>query len=194
MKYVDRWFKSLGATAVRYYPELYIRHAGNITNVVNPISGSEMLQGGVPANEALGTFGYHLDVRGGIDGLGPKALEKGLNRISFHHPPLFNVGIQHALVRSVPNLAVVSPGSGFEGYACAAGRIVEFNAAVGQGLGIAAAIALQSNRNLATITNLEVRRVLEQTNQLSKIYGRAEPIEADQLAKFEDALNDVTFA
>lgn len=194
MQSVDRWFKSLGATGVKAFPELYIRHAGNITNVVASLSGSEMLQGGVASSEALATFGYHLDVRGGIDGLGPKALEKGLNSISFHHPPLFNVGIQHALVKTVPNLAVVSPGSGFEGYAAAAGRIVEFNAAVGQGLGIAAAIALHSGRNLATISNLDVRRVLEQTRQISKIYGQAEPVEAARLAKFEDRLDTTAIA
>jgi len=194
IKHLERWFKSLGATATRSFPELYIRHAGNITEAVNPLSGAEMLQGGVASAEALGTFGYHLDVRGGIDGLGPKALEKGIRSISFHHPPLFNVGIQHAFVQSVPNLAVVSPGSGFEGYACAAGRIIEFNVAVGQGLGIAAAIALQNERNLATISNLEVRRVLEQTRQISKIYGRAEHIEAARLAKFENTLNDVVIA
>lgn len=194
IKHLDRWFKSLGATRVRAFPELYIRHAGNITDAVAMLSGADMLHGGVATDEALGTFGYHLDVRGGIDGLGPKALEKGINSISFHHPPLFNIGIQHALIRSVPNLAVVSPGSGFEGYACAAGRIIEFNVGVGQGLGIAAAIALQSGRPLATISNLEVRRVLEQTRQISKIYGRAEPMEAARLAKFETRLGDIAIA
>jgi hypothetical protein len=194
IKHLDRWFKSLGATALRPYPELYIRHAGNITSVVNPLSGADMLQGGVASSEALGTFGYHLDVRGGIDGLGPKALEKGITSISFHHPPLFNIGIHHALVQSVPNLAVISPGSGFEGYACAAGRIIEFNAAVGQGVGIAIAIAIQTGRILASIRNLEVRQVLEQTNQLSKIYGRSQPVEAARLAKFETTLGDVAIA
>ncbi len=194
INHLDRWFKSLGATAVKPAVELYIRHAGNILNVVDPLSGAQMLQGGVPSAEALGTFGYHLDVRGGIDGLGPKALEKGITSISFHHPPLFNIGIQHALVRSVPNLAVVSPGSGFDGYASAAGRIVEFNAAVGQGLGIAAAIALQTGRNLATITNSEVRQVLDQTGQRPKIYGRAQPVEAARLAKFETTLGETAIA
>lgn len=194
MRHLDRWFKSLGATSIRPFTELYIRHAGNIMDVVEPLSGADMLHGGVAAHEALATFGYHLDVRGGIDGLGPKALEKGIHSISFHHPPLFNVGIQHALVRSVPNLAVVSPGSGFEGYASAAGRIIEFNVAVGQGLGIAAAIALQSGRHLATVSDLEVRRVLEQTRQLPKIYGRAEVSEATRLAQFENTLNEVAIA
>lgn len=193
-KHIERWFKSLGATAVKPALELYIRHAGNVMDVVEPLSGARMLEGGVTSSEALATFAYHLDVRGGIEGLGPRAVGKGINSISFHTAPILNVGIRHALVRSVPNLAIVSPASGFDGYACAAGRIVEFNVAVGQGVGIAAAIALQSKRNLATITNMEVRQVLAQTGQLSKIYGRAHYAEATRLASFETALKDVAIA
>jgi hypothetical protein len=188
MTWINQWFKSIGATVVRPASELYIRHAGNVTGVVEPLSGAEMLQGGVPAEEALGTFGYQLDVRGGITGLGIKASGKGISSISFHNPPLFNVGIRHALVQTVPNLAVVSPASGFEGYACAAGRIVEFNVAVGQGVGIAASLAITSNRNLADISNQEVRQILVQTGQLPKIYGRSNAPEAARLQQFEDMM------
>ncbi len=187
MQFIEKWLKSLGATVVRPASELYIRHAGNIVGVVEPLRAAQMYEGGVPEEEALGTFGYHLDVRGGITGLGQKASENGLSSVSFHEPPLFNLGIRHALVRNVPNLAVVSPASGFEGYACAAGRIVEFNTAVGQGVGIAAAIALVSGRDLATITNREVRQVLVQTGQLSQIYGRPNYLEASRMGEFETA-------
>lgn len=186
--FLEKWFKSLGATAVRPASELYIRHAGNIADAVEPLTGARMLEGGVLPDEALGTFGYYLDVRGGIAGLGPKAREKGFTSISFHTPPLFNIGIRHALVRTVPNLAVVSPASGFQGYACAAGRIVEFNAGVGQGVGIAAAIALLSQRNLADISNVEVRQVLAQTGQLPRIYGKSYFIEAARLQEFESVM------
>jgi FAD dependent oxidoreductase len=186
--FIDRFFKSLGATAVRPAAELYIRHAGNVLGVVEPLSGAKMLAGAIPASQALATFGYHLDVRGGIAGLGPRAMQCGLSSISFHTPPLFNVGIQHALVQAIPNLAIVSPGSGFDGYACSAGRIVEFNVAVGQGVGIAASLALLSGRNLATIANPEVRQVLEQTGQLPQIYGRSYMSEAIRLQEFEQTL------
>jgi FAD dependent oxidoreductase len=185
---LERWLKSLGAIAVRPALELYIRHAGNVVDVVDSLSGADMLQGGVPAASALGTFGYYLDVRGGIDGLGSKAKNRGMTSINFHVAPLFNIGMHHALVKTVPNLAVVSPASGFDGYACAAGRIIEFNVAVGQAVGIAATIALLSNRHLSTVTNAEVRQVLAQTNQLPRIYGRPQVAEADRLAKFEVAL------
>ena len=185
MKFVDRFMKSLGATSVRPAKELYIRHAGNVTEVVEPLSGARMLEGGTFKDEAIGTFGYALDVRGGIEGLGLKASAKGFSSISFHKSPLFNIGIRHALLRSVPNLAVVSPASGFDGYACAAGRIVEFNVAVGQGVGIASALATTTDRDVATISNLEVRQVLEATRQESIIYGKSFVLEATNLRDFE---------
>ncbi len=188
MKFVERWLRSLGATAVRSFPELYVRHAGNIIDAVEMLSGAAMMSGGVADYEALGTFGYHLDIRGGIEGLGRVASAKNIGSITFHHPPLFNIGIRHALVLNMPNLAVVSPGSGFDGYACAAGRIIEFNVGVGQGVGIAAAIALQNNRDLAEIGNWEVREVLEQTRQLTRIYGCSYGDEAARLKAFETAL------
>lgn len=184
MAEVAKWFQSIGATAVQPASELYIRHAGNVTGVVNPLTGSQMLGGGVLASEALGSFAYHFDVRGGIKGLGNRAAQKGVgNSLSFN-PPLFNIGIQHALMKNVPNLAVVSPSSGFEGYACSAGRIVEFNCAVGQGVGIAAAVAILSDRNLADISNQQVRTILETTGRLSQIYGTY-VAQADQLKDFE---------
>jgi FAD dependent oxidoreductase len=186
--WIDRWFRSLGAKAVRPAGELYIRHAGNITAVMEPLRGHQMLSGGVPSGDAIATFAYHFDVRGGISGLGLRANSMGISSISFSTPPVFNIGIRHALVKSVPNLAVISPGSGFDGYACSAGRIVEFNAAVGQGIGIAAAIALLGNRNLNSISNLEVRNVLNKTGQLPRIYGRNNTLEAIRMQEFETVL------
>lgn len=144
-----------------------------------------MLFGGVPANEALATFSYHFDVRGGIIGIGEKANSQGWFKSLSFKPPTFNIGIRHALVKNVPNLAVVSPCSGFEGLACSVGRIVEFNAAVGQGVGIAAIIAILNNKNLADVSNREVRQVLATTGQLPKIFGVANNSEGTLLAQFE---------
>lgn len=185
MSFMTTWLKSLGAASVITAAELYIRHAGNITGVVEPLTGAQMLFGGVPANEALATFSYHFDIRGGIVGIEETANNKGwLKNISFQRPT-FNVGIGHALVKNVPNLAVVSPCSGFEGLACSVGRIVEFNAAVGQGLGIAAIQAILTNKNLADVSNKEVRQVLVATNQLPKIFGMANNSEGTLMAQFE---------
>jgi hypothetical protein len=187
MAFIEKWLKGLGATTVTPASELYIRHAGNVTGVVEPLTGSQMLMGGVPAREALGTFSYHFDVRGGIPGIGVKASAQGFTSVSFPKP-VFNIGIQHALIKNVPNLAVVSPGSGFEGYASSAGRIVEFNVGVGQGVGIASIIALTSGRNLADISNLEVRNVLVETGQLSRIFGFSQTEVASKLERFESTI------
>ncbi len=186
--FLERWFKFLGAKSLVAMPELYVRHAGNVLGAIEPLSGAKMMAGGVPASEAIGTFAYHLDVRGGIPGLGNLANQKKLGNISFHHPPVFNIGIRHAILSQVRNLAVLGPGSGFEGYACGAGRIVEFNVGVGQGIGIAAAIAIKSQRVLADITNREVRDCLVQTNKITKTYGLDYPVESKRLEIFELAL------
>ena len=188
MEIVAKWFKNIGATEVIPASELYIRHAGNVIGAVEPFRGAEMLAGGVLENEALGTFGYHFDIRGGIKGLGNRVLEKGLKEVSLHLPPLFNFGIQHALIKDVPNLAVISPASGFQGYACSAGRIVEFNCGVGQGVGIGIGIALSENRNVAEISNLEVREVLANTQRLPKIYGVSYLEQARELDVFENLI------
>ena len=188
MEFVAQWFKNIGATEVIPASELYIRHAGNVIGAVEPLTGAQMLAGGVPQEEALGTFGYHFDIRGGIKGLGNRTLEKGLEEVSLHLPPLSNFGIQHALIKDVPNLAVISPASGFQGYASSAGRIVEFNCGVGQGVGIGIGIALSENRNLAEISNLEVRQVLVDTQRLPKIYGVSYIEQARELDVFENLI------
>lgn len=184
--FVERWLKSFGATAVTPASELYIRHAGNVTGVVEPLTGSQMLMGGVPPQEALGTFAYHFDVRGGIPGLGLRANAQGFASLNFDKP-IFNIGIRHALIKDVPNLAVVSPASGFTGFASAAGRIVEFNTAVGKGVGIACIIALLSGRNLADISNLEVRKALVEMGQFPRVFGFAKAEEASKMQRFEFA-------
>ncbi|MEG4344327.1 FAD-dependent oxidoreductase [Microcoleus sp. A003_D6] len=194
MLFLAAWLRSLGATSVTSASELYIRHAGNVTGVVEPLTGAQMLLGGVPANEALATFSYHFDVRGGIPGIGEKANSLGWFKSVSFKQPTFNIGIRHALIKNVPNLAVVSPCSGFEGFACSVGRIVEFNAAVGQGVGIAAINAILNNKNLADISNREVRQVLAQTGQLPIIFGFANNTDGTLLAQFENLVSSDAIA
>ncbi|HEY9631132.1 MAG TPA: FAD-dependent oxidoreductase [Coleofasciculaceae cyanobacterium] len=193
MTYVERWLKGHGATSVKAAPELYIRHAGNIVGAVQPLSGAQMVAGGVSSSEALGTFGYHFDTRGGILGLWERATDVGVKKFAFK-APLLNVGMRHTFLKDISNLAVISPASGFTGSASAVGRIVEFNVAVGQGVGIAAAIALLNNRNLSDITNEEVHNVLVQTGRLPKIYGKYDGSETSSMGDFEKRMYDVSLA
>jgi hypothetical protein len=99
--------------------------------------------------------------------------------------PLFNVGIRHALLKTVSNLAILGPATGFDGSASTAGRIVEYNVAVGQAIGLAACLALLSNRPLNSISNSEVRSVLAATGRLTKIYGVYDQAETANVALFE---------
>lgn len=184
MSFVERWYKSLGATRVKPALELYIRHAGNITGAVLPLPGAQMMAGGVTASEALGSFGYAFDARGGIDGLQERAVTLGAPNLHFK-TPLFNIGIRHSLLKDIPNLAVLGPATGFDGNASTAGRIVEYNVAVGQAIGIAACLALLTNRALNSFTNREIRDVLAATGRLSKIYGLYDAAETANVALFE---------
>ncbi|MEO1589751.1 MAG: FAD-dependent oxidoreductase [Cyanobacteria bacterium J06632_22] len=182
------FIKTLGATSVRHASELYIRHAGNVAAeaVKVPLSGSGMLNNGsdrnkghktakawekgISAKEALGTFGYHFDIRGGIEGFGAAMEILKLKALTFAKP-LFNYGITHTQLERFRNTAVVSPASGFTGMAASAGRIVEFNVGVGQGVGIAIATALTQNKELYDIDNKDVHDILKATGKLPKIYG-----------------------
>lgn len=153
-------FGKMGVPRVEVMDELYIRSAGQILNPIDELSASLMAAGGVPQNEALGTFGYHLDDRGGIEGLDDKLNETALRLLNFKEMPVFNYGFRHTLPKEKANLAVLGPASGFGGLGTTAGRIVEFNVSVGEGLAIAVAEAITNKRSLQTITNDEIRRSL----------------------------------
>ncbi|MEO1391120.1 MAG: tetratricopeptide repeat protein [Cyanobacteria bacterium J06634_6] len=153
-------FERLGVPQVEIQEELYIRNAGQIANPVDELSATLMTAGGVPEAEALGTFGYHLDDRGGIDGLDEEVNNSAIRLLDLRQMPVFNYGFRHTLPQERENLAVLGPASGFGGLGTTAGRIVEFNVSVGEGLAVAMAKAIQENRSLQTITNREVRQAL----------------------------------
>ena len=180
------FIKTLGAKSVRHASELYIRHAGNVAAeaVKKTLSGSDMLRNSLSASEALGTFGYHFDVRGGIEGLGA-AIEHLSISLKFAQP-LFNYGIDHTKLKAFRNTAVVSPASGFTGLAASAGRIVEFNVGVGQSVGIAIATALSNRQDLYDVSNREIHQVLETTGKLPKLFGDSTDI--GDMAKLESGV------
>ena len=145
---VESFFLRHGARRVHWMPELYIRSADQIAHPRMALSAGLMARGGVPRPEALGTFSYHLDFRGGISAYVPPA------------KPTFNFGYRHTLPREVSNLAVLGPASGFGGLGQGAGRIIELNISVGQGLAIASALALAGRIPLAAVDPREVARLM----------------------------------
>lgn len=156
-------FEKIGVPRVEVMDELYVRNAGQIANPIDELSATLMAAGGIAPQEALGTFGYHLDDRGGIEGLDEQVEETVLRLFDFDQMPVFNYGFRHTLPQERSNLAVLGPASGFGGLGTTAGRIVEFNVSVGEGLAVAIAKSIAEERSLPTITNFEVRRALGTT-------------------------------
>ncbi len=166
---VKAFYQGLGIQRIEFMDELYIRTAGQIAESLDDLTATKMADGGVPLEEALGTFSYHLDARGGIAGLGEKITKAGIHEIRSVLMPTFNYGFRHTLPVEYENLAVLSPASGFGGLGTTAGRIVEFNVSVGEGVAIATAIANAEKRSLHSITNQEVKQALGYT---PTIYGK----------------------
>jgi hypothetical protein len=166
---VRQFFIKLGATKVEVMKELYVRSTGQISNPMEELSATLMTRGGIKAEDALGTFSYRLDVRGGIRGLRARATTEGVKTLNLHSMSTFNYGFRHTLPQERQNLAVLGPTSGFGGLGSAAGRIVEFNVSVGEGVAIAMAKAITEKRSLQSITNREVRQAL---GYVPVVYGR----------------------
>jgi len=143
-KDVTHFFISNGAKRVTWMPELYIRSADQIAKPSEALSAQLMAQGGVPRQHALGTFTYALDFRGSSAKFMPNA------------KPTFNFGYRHTLPREISNLAVLGPSSGFAGLGEGAGRIIELNISVGQGLAIASGLSLARNLPLVAVDPQEV--------------------------------------
>lgn len=145
---VERFFLRHGARHVHWMPEIYIRSADQIAHPWEPLSAATMAGGGVRRAEALGTFTYSLDFRGGLGVFVPPA------------KPTFNFGYRHTLPREIGNLAVLGPASGFAGVGEGAGRIIELNISVGQGLAIATALALGQGIPLARVEAEQVAQLM----------------------------------
>lgn len=149
---VSHFFRSLGARRVIWMPELYVRSADQLAHPVTPLSAKWMGWGGVPSNQALGSFTYKLDFRGGYSGA-----EKNPPK----EAPTFNFGYRHTLPREIGNLAVLGPSAGYGGLGEGVGRIVELNVSVGAGVAIAAALAERNHTPMAQLDPIRVAQLLE---------------------------------
>lgn len=148
---------------LRWAPELYVRSSDQIAHPRSVLNAETMALGGVRSPLALGTFTYALDLRGGLPGIDLPAMAR----------PTFNFGYVHTLPRELRNLAVLGPAGGFGGLAAGAGRIVELNVSVGQGLAIAGAVALQARGALrGSLAEVDPRLVASRMPRRITPYGR----------------------
>jgi len=165
MSSIQAWLQKMSGKDVRLFipDELYIRQTLNIRDVVDPLTGEEIIKGGTEPDKSIGSFSYDFDLRGGVKGLS----------IKIPPLPVYNFGIESALATKVNNLAIVGRSSGYVGMAVSVGRIATVNIYQGQGIGVAAAIARQSGVPLNTITSREVREEMEKlTGKTTELYGR----------------------
>ncbi len=149
MRHFERYLQEVGGfTEARVIPpeELYVRQTFTLLAQAN-MTARKAIEGGVPPEQAVGTFSYWLDLRGTqLWQLYPgEELPK----------PVFNVGLSVALplTPALQNFAFVSRSAGYSPIGQGTGRIVQHNAILGEGLGIACALAVLSGCPLQAIVD-----------------------------------------
>ncbi len=137
--------------------EMYVRQTLTLLSREN-MTAAMMLQGGVPEALSIGTFSYWLDLRG---------TQLWKRYPGEHLPkPVFRVGLDVALppepmIRSgLHHFAFVGRSAGYSPIGQGAGRIVQHNSLLGEGVGIAAAMAVQAGSTLAEVSPKAVRAVM----------------------------------
>ncbi len=134
--------------------ELYVRQTLTLLAKDN-MTAEKAIRGGVPVEKAIGTFSYWLDLRGA-------QLWKQFP--GEHLPkPIFNVGLDVALpcVPKLENFAFIGRSAGYSPIGQGAGRIVQHNAMLGEGIGIAVALAVLGNTTLGEMAEHGVSQVQE---------------------------------
>lgn len=165
MSLLQHWLQKYSQKDVRLIlpEEIYVRHTLSIRDVVNPLTGQEILRGGTPVNQSIGSFSYDFDLRGGVKGLVLPPLPL----------PVFNFGIENTLASKIDNLAIVGRSSGYTGIAVSVGRILTLNIYQGQAVGVATAIAKDLQIPLNKIKSSQVRSRLERlTGETTYFYGK----------------------
>lgn len=155
MQAFERWLREVGDFAnAKVIPpeELYIRQTCTLLSR-NNMTARMALQGGVPADYAIGTFSYWLDLRG--------------TQLWRQYPgehlakPVFHVGLDVALplAPTLQNIAFVGRSAGYSPIGQGTGRIVQHNAMLGEGLGIAAALAVLGQSTLESIAETAMPQI-----------------------------------
>jgi hypothetical protein len=155
MAWFERYLQERGgfAQAKVIPPEsMYVRQTVTLLTRDN-MTARKTIEGGVTPEKAVGTFSYWLDLRGTqLWKLFPGE----------HLPkPVFNVGLDVALplVPALQNVGFVSRSAGYSPIGQGTGRIVQHNAMLGEGLGIAAALAALSHTTLQEIVETAMPQV-----------------------------------
>jgi hypothetical protein len=136
---------------------LYVRQTYTLLAREN-MTARWVLEGGAPENDCLGTYSYWLDFRGVV-------LEQYFPGETLPKP-VFNVNLDGCFPLSpcLNNLAFIGRSAGYSPLGQGVGRIVQYNAFLGEALGIAAGLAKENNRPIGTVPLPLIKRILDERN------------------------------
>lgn len=157
MRHFERYLRErAGFTQAQVIPpaEMYVRQTLTLLAKEN-MTARKAIDGGVPKERAIGTFSYWLDMRGAE--LWKRFPGEDLPK------PVFNVGLEVALplTPQLKNFGFIGRSAGYSPIGQGTGRIVQHNALLGEGLGIAAALAVLSQTTLNDIAESALPQIQE---------------------------------
>lgn len=190
MRYFERYLRErAGFSQAQVIPpeEMYVRQTLTLLSKEN-MTARKTIEGGVKLEKAIGTFSYWLDLRGAQ--LWKRFPGEDLPK------PVFNVGLDVALplVPNIQNFGFIGRSAGYSPIGQGTGRIVQHNSLLGEGLGVAAALAVLSNATLSDIAENampQIQAILKtRRNGQLELSGRSTWTEAQlsqsQLLKLDD--------
>lgn len=171
------------STRVSLPHQAYVRQTVN-AHTQRMVSVASLFAGGVPAEQAIGTFSYWVDLRGiQWRAFYPEAPELP--------KPVFHVGLNACFPidfaqKELSNLGVVSRSAGYGPLAQGPCRIIQHQAMVGEALGIAAVLAHQASILLHETPIEPVQMMLSERYQSAQ--QRTLPFEGQQTLLPEDCI------
>lgn len=142
-----------GVDALELIPpeEVYIRQT-RLTQARRILTARQVLLGGVPPEESVGSFSYWLDYRG----VHPWRYYPGLAPLP---KPCFNATLAPHCSPLADNMFLLNRSAGFSPLAQGVCRIVQYNAMMGEALALALAVAFREGCPVWQVPALEVRRL-----------------------------------
>jgi hypothetical protein len=190
MRYFEKYLRErAGFSKAQVIPpeEMYVRQTLTLLSKEN-MTARKTIEGGVKPEKAIGTFSYWLDLRGAQ--LWKRFPGEDLPK------PVFNVGLDVALplVPEIQNFGFLGRSAGYSPIGQGTGRIVQHNSLLGEGLGVAAALAVLSNATLSDIAENampQIQAILKtrqngQLNILGHSTWKEAQLAQSQLLKLDD--------
>lgn len=164
-------------TSISMPQQAYVRQTFNIHSQ-RRVSVASLFSGGVPAEQAVGTFSYWIDLRG----IQWREFFPDTQELP---KPVFNVGLSpcfprrttshHSSKNEFDHLAVLSRSAGYGPLAQGPCRIIQHQAMLGEALGIAAVFAHKHKTPLHQVNVSSIQSVLNKRYQTHQ--NRDIPIE-----------------